>query len=176
MCFMYLDGFVYNLSKSDKEKFKKVIIEKGTAKDIVKFACKVKGISKQDLEDAIIEKGDLDYIIDYASSVRGANKSRLEEVVIQSRNPQYIYRFARTVGIYNIEKMSNAILDTNDIYYILQYAKNILKIEKDELDYIMYMMAAKPTSQEELSISIDDKLYNERLEKIKKRIRTKDYK
>ena len=56
------------------------------------------------------------------------------------------------------------------------FAKNILKIEIDELDYIMYMMAAEPTSQEELSISVDDRLYNERLEKIKRRIRTKNYK
>ena len=72
--------------------------------------------------------------------------------------------------------MSNAILDTNNIYYILLFAKNILKIEIDKLDYILYMMATEPISQEELSISIDDKLYNERLEKIKKRIRTKDYK
>ena len=87
-----------------------------------------------------------------------------------------MYEFAKHVRGADISKLATAILGTNNIYYILLFAKNILKIEIDELDYIMYMMAAKPTSQEELSISIDDKLYNERLEKIKKRIRTKDYK
>lgn len=123
---MYLSMIAEKCDKSYIDKIGNIIIEKGTAREIICFASNVEGANLTKLAYAVIKKGTPLDMFTFANEVEGAPTDILGYAILQSGDPECIFNFANEFpGVVPSNRILDALLECKNAEYLYYFAKEM---------------------------------------------------